>query len=102
MADAPERCVQTMASIAKGLNISTSNTSVDEAVFDPVKAKVCSGLSDAEKSASIEEQLAVANKSGSYLNGAWVKRHELLAELQTLAGKGAAPPITEIPNHIEQ
>lgn len=102
IADETKRCVQTMDDIAMGLNMPARSTSVNVPIFDPVKAKVCRRISNAEKSSSIQEQLALANTSGSYLNDNWVKRDALLAELQELVGAGVAPPITEIPNHIAE
>eukprot|EP00928_Gymnodinium_smaydae_P034558 TRINITY_DN24458_c0_g1_i1.p1 TRINITY_DN24458_c0_g1~~TRINITY_DN24458_c0_g1_i1.p1 ORF type:complete len:392 (+),score=28.63 TRINITY_DN24458_c0_g1_i1:69-1244(+) len=102
VADEPERCVQTMDSLAKGLNISVGMAKVDTAIFDPVKARVCEDLSDAEKGNSIEEQLALANTTGSYLNKVWNHRIALMTELQHLVGEGVAPSITDIANHIRK
>jgi len=100
VADESPRCVETMKSIAAGLDIPARSLGVDAPVFDPVRAKICRGLSDDEKGSSIEEQIAVANTTGTYLNGAWAKREALLAELQDLVGVGEAPPIAQIPDRV--
>lgn len=98
-ADDSPRCVDTAQHLAAELN---SAASVDQELFFPDKANICPPLNTSELAASVEEQLALAQTPGSYLNGVWELKQSLLAELQALVGKGAAPSMEDLPDHISE
>lgn len=99
VADNSARCIDTAQRVALGLG---EGVSYDGTVLslDPVKWGVCSQLSGDDLEVGVQSMLDEVEAGLGPFAAAWAQRHEFMARLQDLVGKGEAPNITEIPDTI--
>jgi len=99
VADNVSRCKETAARVAKGLGAGARLDGTTDSL-DPVKWKVCRALTSDEMAAGVREMLHRVEDPADPYHETWVRRQELLEELQALAGQGAAPSIATIANAV--
>lgn len=99
VADNISRCIQTAQQMASGFGRNAVYKGITQAL-DPVTNKLCPPSSPKNKTKGVSSMIELAQSSHSYLSKTWKQRDQLKAQLQDFVGKGVAPSISDIPDHI--